>query len=320
MVCPCGPRDWFAADHRRVSGDLVSTALVTVVMNCFNGEMFLRHAIDSVIAQTWTHWEIVFWNNQSTDESAAIVKSYDDPRIRYFYAPSHTLLYEARNHAIQKANGQFLAFLDVDDWWSAEKLTKQINLFDDPDVALVYSNYWIRNQISGETRLAYQKPLASGNIVNSLLKDYRVGLLTLIIRKSHLLAHKILFDPTYHVIGDFDLVIRVAAQFKVAAIQTPEATYRVHGSNESIKFKELYLSEIKRWEIDFKKKNKAYNNLNLSFVIQNYYYVSALHMISVGKRISALTILSKMHWGRKKIIIVLAFISPVRLLRAVGVI
>ena len=55
--------------------------LVSVIMNCFNGEKYLREAIDSVLAQTYQNWELIFWDNQSTDSSAEIVKSYDDPRI-----------------------------------------------------------------------------------------------------------------------------------------------------------------------------------------------------------------------------------------------
>ena len=100
--------------------------LVSVIMNCFNGEKYLREAIDSVLAQTYQNWELIFWDNQSTDRSAEIVKSYDDPRIYYFYASQHTLLYEARNYAIEDQNGEFLAFLDVDDWWESDKLSIQL--------------------------------------------------------------------------------------------------------------------------------------------------------------------------------------------------
>jgi glycosyltransferase involved in cell wall biosynthesis len=86
------------------SGD---APLVSVIMNCFNGEKYLREAIDSVIRQTFTNWEIVFWDNQSSDNSASIADSYQDDRIKYYYAAKHTLLYEARNHAYAKARGRF---------------------------------------------------------------------------------------------------------------------------------------------------------------------------------------------------------------------
>ena len=79
--------------------------LVSVIMNCYDGEKYLTEAIDSVLAQTYQNWEIVFWDNQSTDRSAEIIKSYTDPRVKYFYAPKHTWLYEERNYAIEKASG-----------------------------------------------------------------------------------------------------------------------------------------------------------------------------------------------------------------------
>ena len=91
--------------------------LISIIINCFNGERFLREAIDSVIAQTYSNWELIFWDNQSTDSTANIVRSYHDDRIRYFYAPEHTSLGEARNLALEKANGVYIGFLDSDDKW-----------------------------------------------------------------------------------------------------------------------------------------------------------------------------------------------------------
>ena len=117
--------------------------LVSVIINCFNGEKYLCEALDSVITQTYKNWEIIFWDNQSTDKSAEIFKSYKDSRLKYYCASSHTaILYEARNYALKKTNGDFIAFLDVDDWWLPNKLEKQIPLFDDPNVGLVYGNVW----------------------------------------------------------------------------------------------------------------------------------------------------------------------------------
>ena len=102
---------------------------VSVIMNCYNGAKYLRAAIESVLTQSYADWELVFWDNQSTDESANIVRSYADPRVKYFYAPVHTLLYEARNCAIQKSNGELLAFLDVDDTWLPAKLERDGTTF-----------------------------------------------------------------------------------------------------------------------------------------------------------------------------------------------
>ena len=103
--------------------------LVSIIINCFNGEEYLREALESVISQTYKNWEIIFWDNQSTDKSAEIFKSYQDSRLKYYLASSHTkILYEARNYALKKATGDFIAFLDADDYWLPDKLEKQIPL------------------------------------------------------------------------------------------------------------------------------------------------------------------------------------------------
>ena len=60
--------------------------LITVLMNCYNGERYLTKAVDSIISQTYTNWELIFWDNQSSDSSASLFLEFDDPRLNYFYA------------------------------------------------------------------------------------------------------------------------------------------------------------------------------------------------------------------------------------------
>ena len=116
--------------------------LVSIIMNCLNGEKYLSNAIDSVIKQTYKNWELIFWDNQSTDNSASILKRYKDKRIKYFYSKKKTVLYKARNEAIKKSKGEFLAFLDVDDIWTRNKLSLQIPKFENKKIGLVYSNFY----------------------------------------------------------------------------------------------------------------------------------------------------------------------------------
>ena len=80
-------------------------------MNCYNGEKYLREAIDSIYAQSYENWEIIFWDNCSTDSSAEIAKSYDE-KIKYFTVSSKLELGEARKLATEHARGKYLAFLD----------------------------------------------------------------------------------------------------------------------------------------------------------------------------------------------------------------
>ena len=121
--------------------------LVSVIVNCHNGQKFLKKCIKSILSQTYKKIEIIFWDNQSDDNSAEIFKKYKDPRFKYFYAKKHTWLYEARNYAIEKSGGDFIAFLDVDDWWLPSKLEKQILLFSDAEVGFTYGNYFLKNEL-----------------------------------------------------------------------------------------------------------------------------------------------------------------------------
>lgn len=289
----------------------MSGPLVTVVMNCFNGEDFLRQAIDSVIAQTWTNWEIVFWDNQSTDGSADIVKSYDDLRIHYHYAPTHTPLYEARNCAIEKAEGEFLAFLDVDDWWLPEKLERQVALFADPEVAVVCGNFWVKNELKEKRWVAYGEPLPEGYILDSLLENYQVGLLTLMVRRAALPFGCGPFDPRCHMIGDFDLVIRLAALHKVACVQTPVAVYRIHGGNETSMRRSKHVAELECW--CERMANDPVIGVRKSFfhVRTHIEHSRAMSALLDGNRRQAIEPFRRMHWGRHKFRLLIAFFVPI---------
>ena len=120
--------------------------LVSIIMNCYNGETFLRESIESILSQTYENWELIFWDNRSKDNSVKIFSDYKDKRFKYYYAPKHTFLYEARNEAIKKASGEYLAFLDTDDYWQKDKLKFQLPLFQNPEVNVVYGNYYIVNE------------------------------------------------------------------------------------------------------------------------------------------------------------------------------
>ena len=96
--------------------------IVSIIMNCYNGETYLDESISSILSQTYKNWELIFWDNKSQDKSAEIFKKYNDKRLKYFYAKEHTTLYKARNLAIEKSSGEFIAFLDTDDLWSSNKL------------------------------------------------------------------------------------------------------------------------------------------------------------------------------------------------------
>ncbi len=287
---------------------------VSVIMNGYNGEAFLRQAIDSVLAQSWQDWEIIFWDNQSTDGSAAIVQSYADPRIRYFYAPTHTLLYEARNYAIEKATGDVFAFLDVDDWWHPEKLAAQVALLRDPQVGFVCSNYWVVTPAG--TRIAYRTPMPEGQVLESLLHRYRVALLTLMITREAFASLSEKFNPDYHIIGDFDLVIRLAAQWRMAAADQPLAYYRIHGNNETGRHQQRQLDELAGWIAHMGRAYPAISGCRYFGRVAQYRdYIDGIGATMRHEPARAQQAYRRLPWGRYKLRLLVARLLPTTLLQ-----
>ena len=253
--------------------------LVSIIVNCFNGEEYLREALDSIITQTYKNWEIIFWDNQSNDTSAKIFKSYQDNRLKYYLAPSHAkILYEARNYALKKATGDFIAFLDVDDYWLPDKLEKQIPLFNDPKVGLVYGNLWYLLK-KKKKKILSKKTLPTGMILNELLHDYVIRSATIIIRKKSLESLKFHFNDHFHIIGDFDLSIRLAAEWKLNCVQSPIAFVRIHGKNESLLNKNMEINEMKNWYTEMKK-NPIFSSSNrLNQIEKKIFFLETMESI-----------------------------------------
>lgn len=249
--------------------------LVSIIMNCYNGERYLQEAVDSVIAQTYQNWEIIFWDNQSTDSSAEIFQNYEDVRLIYFSAPKFTNLSEARKLALEKASGEYYAFLDVDDWWETKKLEKQMSCFEDPEVGLVYGNYWYVDEKNSIQYTSFGNSLPSGYLTDVLLKNYCVGLLSIIIRKKAYDSLKYGFDSSYHIIGDFDITMRISVQWKIDCIQTPIAFFRFHGENELFLNEDILVKEMENWHDSMKYESIFVNRKGFNELLKRIEYLKA---------------------------------------------
>lgn len=224
--------------------------LVSIILNCYNGEIFLEQALESIIKQKYKNWELIFWDNQSTDKSSQILKDfakkYYKHKIRYFKSKEHHNLYKSRNLAIKKAKGEFIAFIDADDVWEKDKLTNQIKLFKEKNVCVVYGNLWIKKEKFNKIRKFINYKLPEGYIFSNLIKNYYIGIITSVIRKKFLNESKITFNEKYNIIGDYDLFLRLSKKYKFKVIQEPVATYRLHDLNlTNNNYNEI--SELKDW-------------------------------------------------------------------------
>ena len=103
--------------------------LVSVIMNCHNGEKFLRQSINSLLSQSYKNWELIFFDNVSKDKSIKIAKGFNDKRIKIYKTLKYMKLYSARDAAIKKTKGKIICFLDTDDLWKKNKLKEQLKIF-----------------------------------------------------------------------------------------------------------------------------------------------------------------------------------------------
>ncbi|MBI4938467.1 MAG: glycosyltransferase [Nitrosomonadales bacterium] len=214
--------------------------LVSIIMNCYNGERYLREAIDSVFAQSYGNWEIVFFDNASTDNSAAIARSYGE-KLHYFCSEHTMPLGEARNAAVGNARGDLIAFLDTDDRWLPEKLAWQAAIFrKHPDVDFVYSNYYTLQDATGHTAIGSRRRQPSGDVFRPFLRHYPVNLQTVMVRGSALRRLNGLFDPVLEVSEEYDLFMRLVHASKAHYMEQPTAVYRVHDRMASIRHIDKY--------------------------------------------------------------------------------
>tara|TARA_B100001175_G_scaffold314296_1_gene323377 strand:- start:723 stop:1511 length:789 start_codon:yes stop_codon:yes gene_type:complete len=236
--------------------------LVSVIMNCHNGEKYLKESIKSLMSQTYKNWELIFWDNNSFDNSKKIVKKFKDKRIKYFKSQKFQNLYHSRNLAIKKAKGKYVGFLDVDDLWEKSKLKKQIKyLLENQSLKVIYSNFFLINEIKKKKDIGYKQLLPLGFITQKILNNYSVGLVTVMLEKNIFKKHR--FNSKYNIIGDFDFFIKISRKYKFGCIQSPLGSYRVHESNLSGKRIDLHIKELKDWlGINKKRLNNLSFNTN----------------------------------------------------------
>ncbi|MFH1283588.1 MAG: glycosyltransferase [bacterium] len=211
---------------------------VSIIMNCLNSEKYLREAIDSIYAQTFTDWEIIFWDNGSVDDSPKIANSYDE-KLKYFRSEEKVPLGQARNHASENVNGKYIAFLDTDDIWMKDKLELQIPIFEkDKEVGLVFSDAVIFYQDGSVADSLYLKPngrTPRGRIFPYAFKyfDSTFCMPTIVLRKEAFDSNKEKFKGAFHICPDFEFFLRVAYYWKCDYIDKPLACYRVHRASVS---------------------------------------------------------------------------------------
>ncbi len=219
---------------------------VSIIINCLNGEKYLQHALNSVLKQKYKKFEVIFIDNCSSDSSAKIYKKIKDKRFKYFKTHKKIKLYQARNLALKKAKGDYIAFLDTDDWWNNNFLNSRKKFFlSNKEYGFSFSNCLHYYENTNKFETFSKKKLPSGYILDNLLKYYFVKLSTIIIKKEMLKNYK--FNPFYNIIGDYDFIIKIAKKYKGMSFQNNLVNIRIHKNNFSHNNRKMFYEEFKHW-------------------------------------------------------------------------
>ena len=239
--------------------------LVSIITPLYNSEKYIAETIESVLAQTYSNWEMIIVDDCSKDNSTKIVEEYQkkDRRIKLYRNEINKGVSYTRNRAIDLSQGKYIAFLDSDDLWKKEKLEKQIKFMEEKNVVLSYTAYEKINEDGskrGEVRVPDKLDY------EELLKNCLIGFLTAIYRKEELKDFKFINSKAEDYIFWLSILKRINYAYGLNEIL---ASYRVLNNSRSsnkidiVKF---------HWKI-YRKIEK------LSLLRSIYYYFIYIRMI-----------------------------------------
>jgi glycosyltransferase involved in cell wall biosynthesis len=220
-----------------------SSPLISIIMNCYNCERFLPESIESVYAQSYKNWEIIFWDNCSTDASKSIAFSHDD-KIKYYSSDKTLPLGEARNLALSKVSGKYIAFLDCDDVYLPEKLQEQVSLMESSNFALTYGSAVIIDEM-GRTVRNQKVKNRSGMNFGALLNHYEINMQTVMLRREILGQENLKFEEKLKYCPDYNLFMEIASRHPVGVIDGLLVKYRLVKNSLSDKTVDIASAEIR---------------------------------------------------------------------------
>jgi glycosyltransferase involved in cell wall biosynthesis len=279
----------------------------SIIIPTYNRAIDLKRALLSLNNQIYKYFEVLICDDGSTDDTSSVVNGFANKlSIRYIKIQNSGKPAVPRNLGIANAKGKYIAFLDVDDLWTKDKLNLQIKEFRNDKIGLVYSNYYILNQVTGLKKIFFKRKLPEGIIYNELLNYYFLGLGTVVIRKDIFIDKKTVFDKRYNIIGDFDFFIKISRDVRFSCIQNPLLIYRVHKNSFSNKNYQMHINELKLW---FKRQINI-DDHKTYFIQQKIIYIEAILNIFNKKYNLSIKKFFQVHSLRKKINIIIFLLMP----------
>lgn len=210
----------------------MSTPKVSVVMPVYNGERYLRAAIDSILRQTYTDFELVIINDGSTDRSREIALSFDDHRVRLIDNPSNTGLVNARNLGLDEARGEYVALLDSDDVAEPTRLAQQLDCFSANHGLGVLGSWMVLIDPQGRPLAESWKPRFSMSATGPtmLFRNCMINSSAMFPRK---MANRIRYRAEFPLAEDYDFFVRLSNQAPIWNLPRVLVRYRQHPASIS---------------------------------------------------------------------------------------
>ena len=220
--------------------------LISVIITTYRRPpKMVNRAIQSVINQTYRNLEIIIVDDSPDDfkERKAVERMIlsikeKDKRIRYIKHTKNKGACAARNTGIKKSHGNFVAFLDDDDEWLPVKLEKQLKLFVDPEIGLVYCRSFTIDELYGLKKIREDK-FYKGYVFEQLFRRNFIGSTSFPLIRKECFQECGMFDTNLKSSQDFDLWLRIAKKYKVDYINEPLVNYYVH-DNERLTTNPVY--------------------------------------------------------------------------------
>lgn len=208
---------------------IVNTPTVSVIVPTYNRANLVVRAIQSVLKQTYTDFELIIVDDASTDNTEEVVKTFGDPRIRYIRHDQNRRGSVARNTGIKKARGAYIAFLDSDDEWLPEKLEKQLAHFQGLEnrVGGMYCRASWMDDSTGFLR-AQNAVLHRGNIWLYLLKGWCPAITSSVVIRRECFDSCGGFNESLPSFQDYDLWLRIAQDYHFEFVDEPLVIVHQH--------------------------------------------------------------------------------------------
>jgi glycosyltransferase involved in cell wall biosynthesis len=221
------------------SGYNYSEILVSVMMPVYNAERYVAQAIESVLAQSYPHWELIIVDDGSTDRSGQIARQYQDARIRVYYQKNAGEA-AARNQALAQMKGELLAFIDADDFYQPNHLELIVRyLADNPQRDGVYTDGYHCDEEGRRLKslASRRRGPFEGWIFPEVVRSSDVfgPPICVALRSEKIRAWQLQFDPEIVIGPDWDFLTRYSEQASFGYIDEKTCYYRIHQTNITVK-------------------------------------------------------------------------------------